>query len=484
MSLTVVAPGLYTLPVDAGRPGHRALGVPTGGAADRAALALGNALVGNPPDACALELTLAGPTLRADAPAVAVVFGAPFAVAVNDRVIPAGTTFRLAPGDTLRIGGTAVGVRGYLCVAGGFNLPVILGSRTALEPLKVGDVLPCGTVEAPIGRLLPEVTTAALVTTQPPNRPTTLQVLDGPQREWFADDRFFTTEYTVSPTSNRMGVRLVGEPLSRRPGELVSEPVAPGAVQVLNDGRPVVLGVDGQTIGGYPKVTHIIRADLDRLAQLRPGDAIRFRRVTAAEAEAAARERASRLRGGWRGCPCRAVPRLWEARRPGQWQAAPTAGLPKPRHRPTPVAAHFPWIPAVALVIVATNPTERQGGRDMGSWIGSGCLVAVTAGMVWFVSIGPAGHSHCGPCLGTCPAAPVVAAEAEAEQPRLLHLAPAVRYDEPPLARFTAPPPATAPGLVQATYQESATPLVEVAPMPRPVVPPGGPRIAGPNDRF
>lgn len=297
MSLTVVAPGLYILPVDAGRPGHRALGVPTGGAADRAALALGNALVGNPPDACALELTLAGPTLRADAPAVAVVFGAPFAVAVNDRPVPAGTTFRFVPGDTLRVGGTAVGVRGYLCVAGGFDLPPILGSRTALEPLKAGDVLPCGGVKAPVGRSLPEVTSVALLTTPPPHHPTTLRCLDGPQREWFADDRFFRTEYTVSPTSNRMGVRLVGEPLARRPGELVSEPVAPGAVQVLNDGRPVVLGVDGQTIGGYPKVAHVIRADLDLLAQLRPGDTVRFQRVTADEAEAAARGRADRLRG-------------------------------------------------------------------------------------------------------------------------------------------------------------------------------------------
>lgn len=119
----------------------------------------------------------------------------------------------------------------------------------------------------------------------------------------------------------------------------------------------------------------------------------------------------------------------------------------------------------------------------MGSWIGSGCLVAVTAGMVWFVSTGPAGHSHCGPCLGTCPAAPAAATEEEAEQPRMLHLTPAVRYDEPPLARFAAPPPA-APVLIQATYQEPAAPLFEVAPMPRPVVPSGGPRIAGPNDRF
>jgi allophanate hydrolase subunit 2 len=126
--------------------------------------------------------------------------------------------------------------------------------------------------------------------------PLTLRALDGPQADWFPDGRFFGSTYTVTPASNRMGLRLAGEPLTRKPGELVSEPVAPGAVQVTNDGLPVVLGVDGQTIGGYPKVAHVIRADLDRLAQLRPGTAVRFERVTSDAAEAAARERAGWLR--------------------------------------------------------------------------------------------------------------------------------------------------------------------------------------------
>ncbi len=103
-------------------------------------------------------------------------------------------------------------------------------------------------------------------------------------------------EYEVSPASNRMGLRLKGSPLLRRSGELVSEAVAPGAVQVTNDGLPVVLGVDGQTIGGYPKIAHVIRADLDLLAQLRPGDRVRFERVSPAEAEIAAKERAAFLK--------------------------------------------------------------------------------------------------------------------------------------------------------------------------------------------
>jgi antagonist of KipI len=284
MSLTVLDPGPYSLLVGPGRPGSRSLGVPVGGAADRATLALGNALLGNPPDAVALELTLAGPTLRVEHSTAGVVFGAPFTGAV-----PAGTTFQLQPGDVLKIGGTPTGVRGYLCVAGGFHAPTVLGSRSALEPIRAGDILNCPPSTATPGRSL-------AFTSSPPHHPTTLRALDGPQADWFPDGRFFGGTYTVTPASNRMGLRLAGEPLTRKPGELVSEPVAPGAVQVTNDGLPVVLGVDGQTIGGYPKVAHVIRADLDALARLRPGTVVRFERVTLAEAEAAARERAEWLR--------------------------------------------------------------------------------------------------------------------------------------------------------------------------------------------
>jgi len=340
MSLLVRDPGLLSLLVDHGRPRWRSLGVPVGGAADRAALAVGNALVGNPPDAPAVEFTLTGPTIEADGPAACAVFGAPFSLAVDGRPLTAGTTFTLEPGDVLRIGGTRSGVRGYLCAAGGFDAPEVLGSRSGLDPLKAGDVLSCrpsrceprglGFAALPsplevhwrdpenlgergasaprvhgdvtgaptvLGGLTPPARRALLHITQP-GEGRRLRVLDGPQRDWFTDDRFFTQDYEVTPASNRMGLRLAGEPLARRPGELLSEAVAPGAVQVTNDGRPVVLGVDGQTIGGYPKVAHVIRADLDVLAQLRPGERVRFVRVTPEEAEAAARERAAVL-GGW-----------------------------------------------------------------------------------------------------------------------------------------------------------------------------------------
>ncbi len=282
MALRVITPGLFSLPVGLARPGRRALGVPPGGAADVASLMLGNALVGNPPDTPAVELTLLGPTLRADADTGCVVFGAAFEIARDGEPIPANHTFTLRAGQVLKVGGTPTGCRAYLCVRGGFTLPPVP------TPLAAGDVLDCGESHVR-GRSIPVA--------PPLPSPTTLRVLSGPQRDWFPDDAFFTRIWTVGEASNRMGVRLVGEPIAKRPGELASEPVAAGAVQVTHDGRPIVLGVDGQTIGGYPKVAHVVRADLDRLGQLRPGDLVRFAEVDAETAEALARARWEELTG-------------------------------------------------------------------------------------------------------------------------------------------------------------------------------------------
>ena len=355
MSLIVREAGLQSLLVDFGRERSRALGVPVGGAADRAALALGNALVGNVPHAVALEVAFAGPTVEALHSIACVIFGAPFQSTLNGNPLPTGTTFTLEPGDVLRVGGTRTGARAYLCVAGGFHAEEILGSQSALEPIRADDVLRCavsrteprslpfcearptppsplapGEGEPPAGSpcnplllgkgekepnpLTPfpkkeggtEPNSAgtkqfAAVLSPSPFRGGVgeglqqLRVLDGPQREWFTDDTFFAQDYAVSAASNRMGLRLKGAPLARVPGELVSEAVAPGAVQVTNDGLPIVLGVDGQTIGGYPKVAHVIRADLDLLAQLRPNDRVRFVRVSSDEAEGAARTRTAFL---------------------------------------------------------------------------------------------------------------------------------------------------------------------------------------------
>jgi biotin-dependent carboxylase-like uncharacterized protein len=296
MSFELLDSGLATLLVDAGRPRWRSLGVPVGGAADRASLAIGNALVGNLPDALALEFTLIGPTLVAREPVAGAIFGAPFSIAINGKEVRAGSTFSLAAGDVLRIGGTPIGARGYLCVAGGLQAPAVLGSGSSFEPLPMGHRLSCFPSRCEPRGLGFASLQDSLGMAPDALRTISLRVLEGPQRDWFPDDRFFTQDYEVSSASNRMGLRLLGEPIPRRPGELISEAAAPGAVQITNDGRPVVLGVDGQTIGGYPKLAHVIRADLDSIAQLRPGARIRFERVSPAESERAAEERSSRVR--------------------------------------------------------------------------------------------------------------------------------------------------------------------------------------------
>jgi biotin-dependent carboxylase-like uncharacterized protein len=291
MSLRVLEAGLQTLLVDLGRPGSRSLGVPIGGAADRWSLALGNALVGNPPDAAALEMTLAGPTLQAEAQVAGVVFGAPFDLASDRQSLQAGKSFTLQPGDILRIRGTPRGMRAYLCVAGGFIAPNVLGSRSALTPVEAGQRLACSPAAFP-----PRFLDASATITLPSQFPQTLRFLSGAQADWFDAADFVDQTYAVSPASNRMGLRLQGKPLPRPQREMISEPVCPGTVQVTNDGQCIVLGVDGQTIGGYPKIAQVIRADLDCLGQLRPGDAVRFEPATLDAAELAYRERMAQLR--------------------------------------------------------------------------------------------------------------------------------------------------------------------------------------------
>jgi allophanate hydrolase subunit 2 len=250
MPFSVIKPGLDTRLLTTGCRGRRALGVPVGGPADAWACAVANALVGNAPGAPAYECTQLGPTLRANSEGVAAVIGAPMAVSVNGLPLETGTVFRFQLDDVIELGGCAVGVRAYLAV----------GSNMALS-----------------GRSAP----GAYQLPQPPH---TLRVVPGTQADWFSDNAFLQSAWTVSNTSNRMGLRLSGPVLAKRNDEMTSEPVAPGAVQVANDGQPIVLGVDGQTIGGYPKVAHVIRADLDCLGQLRPGTAVRFERVTLDEA--------------------------------------------------------------------------------------------------------------------------------------------------------------------------------------------------------
>jgi biotin-dependent carboxylase-like uncharacterized protein len=287
MSLHVLEPGLYSLVVDLGRPGSRSLGVPVGGAADRTSLMFGNTLVGNSPDAAGMEISLTGPTLRAECDLACVVFGPPFDLRCGVRDLQTGKTFTLHAGEILRIGGTPEGMRAYLCVRGGIQAPVIMGSRSAVKAIQKGEIVHClpGTIADRFVR--PPAELCSWVKSR-----AGLRTLDGGQSRQFSLHQFYGSpgggappEFTVSPESDRTGLRLLGNSVSVPDEELPSEPVCPGTVQVTRS-ECILFGMECGTIGGYHKIAQVISADLDRVGQLRPGDKVSFLRVSLDEAQA------------------------------------------------------------------------------------------------------------------------------------------------------------------------------------------------------
>lgn len=299
--LEVVEPGLLLTVQDGGRPGLAGEGVTRGGAADTWSLAVANALVGNGPDAAALEATLLGPTLRALV-TVTVGLAGTMAARVEARRgrIEPGSSVTLRAGETLVLEPAADGARAYLAILGGIDVPSVLGSRsTALgagfggldgRALRPGDRLAARTepgatpVRGPAR--WPGPARPVAVTTPAP-----LRVLPGPHALELGPDALgalLATAWTVSPTSNRVGLRLHGPALpAEASGDLASHGVVAGAVQVPPDRRPIVLGVDHQPTGGYPVVAVVITADLPRLGQLAPGAQVAFARVTPLDARAA-----------------------------------------------------------------------------------------------------------------------------------------------------------------------------------------------------
>ena len=279
-ALAVVRAGALTTVQDLGRPGYAHLGVPRSGALDPPAAALVNRLVGNPPDAAVLETTLNGCALRPRSAITVAVGGAPCAVAVGGRPAPWGAPVRVPGGTLLDIGPARSGVRGYVAVSGGVAVEPVLGSRSTdllsglgPAPLTDGTVLPLG---QPVG---PHALVDAVPQPGPPAE-LVLRVTPGPRDDWFtatAVRTLVTRAYRVSSASNRIGLRTEGPVLERsRTGELPSEGMVLGAVQVPPDGRPVVFLADHPTTGGYPVIAVVRPADLPAAAQAVPGTPVRF----------------------------------------------------------------------------------------------------------------------------------------------------------------------------------------------------------------
>jgi biotin-dependent carboxylase-like uncharacterized protein len=303
MSFTVLTPGLETTVQDLGRSGFRQLGVALGGALDPLSLQAGNALLGNAPAAAGLEFALTGPTLRAETEQLIAVLGAGSAATLDGRPLPRAQPVRLAAGSVLKLGPLTYGARSWLCVAGGLALASVLGScSTDLSAgfgglqgraLRAGDRLPVGPRPPAASRLLEQLAARGAVAA--PWGVAVDRAAPGPLRVLpYADADlrgFRASGWTVAADSNRMGVRLQGAALPvEAGGTRLSAGVAPGAIQLLPSGQPIVLLADAQTIGGYPLLGAVIRADLPRLAQARPGGRLQFEVVSLADAEGAARE--------------------------------------------------------------------------------------------------------------------------------------------------------------------------------------------------
>jgi biotin-dependent carboxylase-like uncharacterized protein len=279
-AFAVVRAGALTTVQDRGRPGHAHLGVPRSGALDPYASALANRLVGNPADAAVLETTVDGCAVRPRCAVTVAVGGAPCAVRVDGRPAAWGAPVRVPAGAVLEVGRAVRGLRSYVAFAGGVAAEAVLGSRSTdllsglgPAPLRDGAVVPLG----------PRPAGAAGCDAVPwPGAPgeLVLRVRLGPRDDWFtaAALRLFTTRaYRVSPASNRIGLRTEGPPLERAvTGELPSEGMVLGAVQVPPDGRPVVFLADHPTTGGYPVVAVVGERDLAAAAQAVPGTTVRF----------------------------------------------------------------------------------------------------------------------------------------------------------------------------------------------------------------
>jgi len=306
-ALAVLEPGLFTTIQDLGRPGYLRYGIPPSGPVDREAFVLSNRLVGNPDLAAGLECTLIGPRLEVRTACLVAVTGAEMPVVVNERQAPSWAAMRLKAGDTLKLGAARRGVRAYLAVSGGIEVPPALGSRSTYvrgrlgglegRPLKKGDLLPIGHPEGSLdaaegcrvrAEFIPAYSEAPEV-----------RIVLGPQADRFTPEgiaAFLEWPYEMLPQSDRMGARLRGPRIAHTQGhDIISDGIPLGGIQVVGDGQPIVLLVDRQSTGGYTKIATVCSFDIGRVGQVRPGERLRFRSVSVDQARAILRTDQARL---------------------------------------------------------------------------------------------------------------------------------------------------------------------------------------------
>lgn len=291
--------GPLTTIQDLGRFGHLRVGIPTSGPMDHDAFVIANRLVGNPDHAAQLECTLIGPRVEFTDERLVAVTGADMAPTLNGHAVEAWQGLRVKAGDVLRLGPAKSGVRAYLAIGGGVETPPVLGSRSTYtrgrlgglegRALRRGDRLPLGAIATARPRRVHRERVPAYT------NDATLAVILGPQDDRFTAAgiaAFLEGSYEMLPQSDRMGARLKGPFIEHTRGhDIVSDGIAMGAIQVIGEGQPIVLLADRQSAGGYTKIATVCSFDIGRIAQVKPGGRLHFRRVTVAEAHAMLRDR-------------------------------------------------------------------------------------------------------------------------------------------------------------------------------------------------
>lgn len=304
-ALVVLRAGLLTTVQDLGRWGHQASGIPVAGPMDLYSHRLANQLAGNSEHAAALEITIIGPELQAQGDLICAIAGAEFNVIAAGHAVRHTGAFRVPAGATIRFVTRGFGARATLAVRGGIAVPELFGSRSTSvlsrmgpfdgRPLAAGDVLPVGEER----RF--DTAVASAYPMAMPRGGARLRVMAGPHDAMFppvALETFFSSRYTVTPSSNRMGYRLQGPVLGHSgAADILSDATPQGSVQVPASGQPILLMADRQTTGGYPKIATVISADLPLAGQLAPGDWVEFAPSTRAAAVEALRVQERRLTG-------------------------------------------------------------------------------------------------------------------------------------------------------------------------------------------
>ncbi len=306
MSITVLNPGLLTTVQDQGRTGYQKFGVPVSGVVDPRSAALANILAGNPEGEAVLECTMMGPHLQFDQDIVIAVTGGDLGPTLDGKPLPQYRAVAVKAGQILRFTAPKTGCRAFIAFAGGLDVPLVMGSRSTYMKAKIGgwqgrklekgDVIPFRDPKAD----LPRMEARALKREFQPQKENVLRVVLGPQDDAFTEEgihTFLSEVYTVTPEFDRMGCRLDGPVIKHKEsGDIISDGIAFGAIQVPSSGTPILMLSDRQTTGGYTKIANVITVDFRILAQLKAGDKVRFAKVSIQEAQSAllAQRRAQR----------------------------------------------------------------------------------------------------------------------------------------------------------------------------------------------